>query len=271
MKMNFYKHKKMIGAVLICMFIIGAGCKKTFDINHDPNNPSLEVGTPKIVFPVAVMAVAAVEGGDLALVGGILGEYLTQAASAGQYKNIDQYDLKTTDLNAQYTTLYSYGLKNLQYVIDKAKEKGDWNFYLMGTVMKSYATGLLVDLYDKIPYSEALQGVNNLTPKFDDGYSIYQSLLAEIDTALNKNFSAKSAIDLRATNEGNVDLVFGGDIEKWKQFANTLELKLYLRMINNKSAEARNGIEALYARNAAFLQEDAKVTGFKDAPSQSNP
>jgi hypothetical protein len=271
MKMNVYKYTKIIGAALICLFIIGAGCKKTLDINHDPNNPSLEVGTPKIVFPVAVMAVAGVEGGDLALVGGILGEYLTQAAAASQYKNIDQYDLKTTDYNAQYTTLYSYGLKNLQYVIDKAKETGDWNFYLMGTVMKAYAAGLLVDLYDKIPYSEALQGVKNLTPHFDDGYSVYKSLLAEIDTALNKDFSAKSAIDLRATNEGNIDLVFGGDIEKWKEFANTLELKLYLRMINNKSAEAQAGVQALYARNAAFLQEDAKVTGFIDAASQSNP
>ena len=84
-------------------------------------------------------------------------------------------------------------------------------------------------LYDKIPYSEALKGVGNLTPKFDDGYTIYKSLLAGIDTALGKDFSARTAIDLRATNEGNVDLVFGGDIEKWKQFANTLELKLYLQ------------------------------------------
>src|SRR6476469_9945635 len=271
MKMNLYNHKKIFVASLICLFIFSAGCRKTFDINHDPNNPSLDVGTPKIVFPVAVMGVAGIEGGDLALVGGILGEYVTQAASASQYKAIDQYDLKTTDLNAQYTTLYSYGLKNLQYVIDKAKASGDWNFFLMGTVMKAYATGILVDIYDKIPYSEALQGIKNLKPNFDDGYSIYKSLLADIDTALGKDFSAKTAIDLRATNEGNVDLIFGGDIEKWKEFANTLELKLYLRMINAKSLEAENGVKALYARHAEFLQEDAKVTGFSDAPSLSNP
>ena len=117
----------------------------------------MEVGTPKIVFPVAVMGVAAVEGGDLALLGGVLGEYVTQAAAAGQYKNIDQYDLKSPDYNAQYTTLFSYGLKNLQFVIDKAESSKDWNFYLMGTVMKAYATAILVDIYDKIPYSEALE------------------------------------------------------------------------------------------------------------------
>ncbi len=269
--MKLYSHKKLITALVACLLISGISCRKTLDINHDPNNPSLDVGTPKIVFPVAVMGVAAEEGGDLALIGGILGEYVTQAAAASQYKNIDQYDLKTTDFNAQWTNIYAYGLKNLQFVIDKANAAKDWNFYLMGTVMKAYATGLLVDIYDKIPFSEALQGVNNLTPHFDDGYTVYEDLVAEIDTALGKDFSANTAIDLRATNEGNVDLLFGGDIEKWKAFANTLELKLYLRMINAKPDEAKAGIEALYARNAQFLTEDAKVTGFIDAASQSNP
>jgi hypothetical protein len=269
--MNLFKNSRIAAALLVSALIAGAGCRKTFDINHDPNNPSLDVGTPKIVFPVAVMGVAAVEGGDLALLGGILGEQVTQASSSGQYKAIDQYDLKTTDLNAQYTTLYAYGLKNLQFVINKARASEDWNFYLMANVMKAYATALLVDIYDQIPYSEALQGVANLTPKFDDGYSIYKSLLAGIDTALGKDFNAKTAIDLRATNEGNIDLIFGGDIEKWKQFANTLELKLYLRMINAKPADAQAGIEALYAGNAQFLAEDAKVIGFIDAANESNP
>ena len=269
--MKLFKNKKVLVAVSAAVLMGSMSCRKTFDINQDPNNPTLEVGTPKIVFPVSVMGVAAVEGGDLAIIGGILGEFVTQAAAASQYKNVDQYDLKTTDFNAPYSTLYTYGLKNLQFVIDKAKESEDWNFYLMGTVMKAYATANLVDLYDKVPYSEALQGINNLTPKFDDGYTIYKSLLAELDTALSKDFSARTVIDLRATHEGNVDLIFGGDISKWKQFANTLELKLYLRMINAKPEEAKAGIEALYAANASFLTEDAKVTGFSDNPSKSNP
>lgn len=269
--MKVFKTKKIVVALVLCSFLIGEGCRKTFDINHDPNNPTLEVGTPKIVFPVAVMGIAAVEGGDLALIGGILGEYVTQAALANQYKIIDQYDLKTTDYNKQYTTLYSYGLKNIQFVIDKAAEAKDWNFYLMGIATKAYATALLVDLYDKVPYSESLQGIGNLTPHFDDGYTIYKSLIASLDTALNKDFSASTAIDLRASNEGNVDLIFQGDIAKWKQFANTLELKLYLRMINAKPGEAQAGITALYARNAQFLTESAAVTGFSDNPSLSNP
>lgn len=263
--MKKIKNKLIIPCSLfVLLFVAASGCKKTFDINHDPNNPSLEVGTPQLVFPIGVMGTAGVEGGDLAILGGILGEYITQAALAGQYKNIDQYDLKSTDLNGPYRTLFSISLKNLQYVIDKSKASNDWNFYLMGTVMKAYTTSILVDLYDQVPYSQALQGVANITPKFDDGYSIYKSLIADIDTALNQNFNPINSI-------GNVDLVFGGDISKWQEFANTLELKLYLRMTNAKPSDAQAGIQALYARNAKFLDEDAKVTGFIDAATKSNP
>jgi hypothetical protein len=218
------------------------------------------------------MSVAGAAGGDLAILGSIYGEYITQSASANQYKYIDAYDIKSVDLNRPYSLLFSGGLKNLQFVIDKSKLSEDWNFYLMGTVMKAYATELLVDLYGSIPYSEALQGSGNLNPKFDDGYSIYKDLISEIDTALSKDFSARTVTDLKAAGEGNIDVVFQGDMNKWKEFANTLELKMYLRMVNAKPDEAMAGVNALYARNAQFLTSDAGITtGFTDAPGLDNP
>jgi len=242
------------------------GCKKQLDINQDPNNPSLEQGNPKLVFPAAVMATAGRVGGDLAILGGIWGEYVTQSALANQYKYIDAYDVKSTDLNAPYTGLFAGGLKNYQYVINKARDASDWNFYLMGTVMKAYTAEVLVDLYDKIPYFEALQGAGNLNPHFDDGYTIYEDLLKGLDSALAKDFSVSSN-----TAPGNSDLVFGGSMAKWKQFAYTLELKMYLRMINAKPNEAQSGVQKLYNENATFLQSDAGVFGFTDAPGQDNP
>ena len=48
--MKIYKTKKIALFVLIGVVIAGTGCKKTFDINHDPNNPPLSDATPKLVF-----------------------------------------------------------------------------------------------------------------------------------------------------------------------------------------------------------------------------
>ena len=266
MKMKILNTKILVSCSLLIILLSGIGCKRSLDINQDPNNPSLSQGNPRLVFPAAVMATAGRVGGDLALVGGIWGEYITQSAQANQYKYIDAYDVKSTDLNAPYTGLFAGGLKNYQYVIDKSREASDWNFFLMGTVMKAYTTEVLVDLYDKIPYSQALQGSSNLNPVFDDGYTIYVDLLKSLDSALAKDFSASSN-----SSPGTSDLIFGGNMDRWRRFANTLELKMYLRMINAKPAEAQACVQKLYSAGATFLTTDAGVFGFTDAPGQDNP
>jgi hypothetical protein len=256
--------------ILITVFVvIGTGCKKALDINYNPNLPAAERGTPKLMFPAAVTATTAKVGGDIALLGALWGQDATQAALASQYRTLDAYSVAGSELNSIYTVLFTSGLKNYQAIREKAKASGDWNFYLMATVMKSYTTSMLVDLYDRIPYSEALQGAENLNPKFDDGYLVYKALVADIDTALTKDFSVST--NTPGSLIGTSDLLFQGNLSKWFQFANTLELKMYLRMINSKPQEAQAGVQSLYSRNATFLSSDAGVFGFTDAPGRDNP
>jgi len=273
MKLRFFNKKVIIfGAVIFsALSIIFMGCNKQLDINQSPNSPGFNQGNPSLVFPVAVLATTGKVGGDLALVGGMFSQYFTQAASSNQYKDIDSYNLASNDsyVNTSYDVMFSTGLKNYQYVIDQAKAAGDWNYYLMGTVMKAYTTEILVDLYDQIPYSQALQGLNNQNPKFDDGYSIYINLLSNIDTALtalNNNLNVRTN-----TLPGTQDLVFKGVMDNWIRFANTLKLKMYLRMINAHPDVANAGITALYAKSANFLVTDAAVTNFTNAPGLDNP
>jgi hypothetical protein len=262
MNLSIKKSLYILAASSVVLF----GCKKQLDINVDPNYPLVSQGSPKLIFPAAVMSTVGRIGGDLNIIGGIWSQYYSQSASSSQYRTIDAYNLQSTDYNGAYSELFSGGLNNYQYVIDSSKSKADWNFYLMGTIMKAYTAAVLADLYDKIPYSQSLQGKANLTPAFDEGYSIYTDLLGKIDEALGKDFAAKTN-----TDPGASDLVFGGNINKWKQFANTLKLKMYLRMVNAKPTEAKAGIENLYASGAQFLDADAAVAGFTVTPDKQNP
>ena len=263
--MRIFNKKFGIGCLLL---IYATGCKKQLDINQDPNFPTYQQGTPSIVLPVGILATIGETGGDLAIFGGMLSQYFTQASLAQQYTDIDSYNMPPTDrfVNNPWDIMFSSGLKNYQYVIDKSKAESDWNYYLMGTVMKVYTTQVLADLYDQIPYSEALQGTNHLNPKFDDGYSIYTNLLTLLDSALNQDFSA-----ITNTPPGKQDMVFGGDMGKWMDFANTLKLKIYLRMINSHPDVATAGITALYNSGVSFLTVDASVNNFTDAPGLDNP
>ena len=269
--MKFFNKHKKIGAGLLAVLIVGSGCKKDLDINLNPDFPTLGQGTPALVFPVGVLATTGKVGGDLAIVGGMWGEYITQAALAQQYTDVGSYNIPNTDGTTQnsWDVLFSQGLENYQYVITQSATLKDWNFYLLGTVMKAYTTAVMVDLYNSMPYTQSLQGQAQLNPKFDDGYTIYTDLLSSIDTALSKDFTASTV-----TDPSTQDLIFGGDMDAWKAFANTLKLKLYLRMINAHPDVAQAGIQALYNNGAKFIDETTKsasVTNFSNAPGLDNP
>ena len=212
------------------MIVAGTSCKKNLDINRDPSNPSLDQLTPKLVFPTAVASSVGRIGGHLAIVGGIWAQYYTQSVVSNQYKDLDSYNLTkgfgSTNSGVDWVELYSGALNDLNFVITKSAAQKDWNFHLMGTVIKAYTLQVLVDLYDQVPYTEAFQGANNLQPKFDDGYTVYKGLLAELDSALAKDFQASTN-----TPAGPSDLIFPEDeadwsIDPWIQFANTLKLKM---------------------------------------------
>jgi hypothetical protein len=270
MKMKKY----IIVIVMGCSMI--SSCKKILDVNTDPDNANQNQATPQLVFPAAVASSAGRIGGDLAILGGIWAQHYTQNTTSSQYRAIDAFNLSKTDFGATtisspWAELYSGALNDANFIIKKSKEQGNWNFLLMGTVIKAYTLQNLVDLYDQVPYSEAFQGVANLAPKFDDGYSVYKGLLAEIDTALEKDFEASTN-----TPAGESDFIFPEEpknwvVDPWIKFANTLKLKMYLRMVYAKPTEAEAGIKAMYTSGAEFLDQDAKMDIFEDAPDKSNP
>jgi hypothetical protein len=266
--MKKLKRYIFIGAGLLALVALGSSCKKQLDINQSPNFPAFDQGTPSIVFPVGVLGTTGKVGGDLAIVGGMWSQHFTQAALAQQYTNIDSYNMPGTDgtVDSIWATMFIKGLNNYQYVISRSDSSKDWTYFLMGTVMKAYTTGVLVDLYDKVPYSEGLLGAGNLNPKFDDGYAVYQSLITSLDAALGKDFTASTN-----TSPGSQDPVFGGDVSSWIAFANTLKLKFYLRMVNAHPDVAQSGVQKLLSSGVPFLTTDAAFTNFTDNPFQDNP
>src|SRR5689334_11489603 len=202
--------KKSLYIIVAAASTIFVGCKKQLDINHDPNKAPQEKGTAALIYPSAMMSTTGRIGGELNIIGGIWSQYYTQSYTSNQYKTIDAFNIQSTDYQGSYSELFAGALNDYYFELDTAKRAGDWNFYLMGTVMNAFTVATLVDLYDKIPYSEAFQGKANINPKFDDGYTIYLDLLKRIDDALSKDFAAKTN-----TDPGAVDFIFKGDMASW--------------------------------------------------------
>lgn len=250
--------------IFIIAAIVGSGCKKGFlDINVSPNSPA--EATPALVLPSAVANSAFVFGGYYQAVGAYWAQQYAQSAGASQWATWESYNLTNNDFDRQFTLLYAGALYDYKYVKDKAAATGSWKFYAIAGLMQAYTFQVLADLYDKIPFTEALNGTGTLQPKYDDGQTVYEGLLAMIDDAMSKDLTTASI-----PNPGTTDVIFGGDMNKWKQFANTLRLKIYLRYVNVDANKYSTQIKALLAENN-FLTTDAAFSSFKAEQNGANP
>lgn len=246
--------------------ILLLSCEESLeDLNRDPNNPSQI--TPEVALPSGITSVASVVGGRFAIVGGIWSQYYTQNNASNQYKDVDAFYFTPGDYDIDWQELYAGGLNDLEYVKDQSARSKDWGLYLTATVLQVYSFHVTTDIFGDIPFSEALRGDDGISePAYESSVSIYDSLIVRLDNALAKDLSAETV-----TNPGNADFVFGGDLDKWIQFANTLKLKIYLRYAEENPSKAAAGIQALYASGAEFLSEDAAMDEFADQASKSNP
>src|SRR5689334_19784677 len=148
---------KKITILFIAFVLVEAvtSCSDFLDVNTDPNNaPS---STPALTLPAAIASSASELGAYYNILGGFWVQYWTQDNSSNQYKDIDAYNVQQSTMQGEFAELYTGALDDFQYVRTQSKASGDWNLYLMGTVMQCYTFQMLADLYDQIPFDEALQ------------------------------------------------------------------------------------------------------------------
>ncbi len=255
--------------IIIATSLVFTSCKDYLDVNDDPNNPtSVPINN---VIPAAQTQVVGYVGGSLSILGGIWTQCWAQSNASSQYVYIDEYNVQPTDFNIQWRDAYSGTLNDLKYVLEKAEAEQNWTAYLIATSLTAYTYQMLVDLYDKVPYTEALKADEGvLQPKADNGQDIYDDLITKIDAALAKDFSNAGSVQIPT------DLFFGSkskdaQIEAWKKFANTLKLRLYLRQSKVRPSVATAGINSVLSSPIGLLDEDAGISSFLDQDSKSNP
>lgn len=257
--------KLLIGS-LIASSLGLISCDKQLDINTNPNLP--ESVSPDLVLPAGTVNLAYVLGGQFQIAGGFWAGYWTQNLVQNQYKDLDKYTINPTTYDTPFQTLFAGAQQDFQTVINKAKGDSS-NYAAIAGLEQAFTYQVLSDAYDRVPFGEALQGENNLQPRYDEGAAIYDGIIRLIDASvarINTNPDGK-------VNVGRQDVIFGGDMDKWRRFANTLKLRVYLRQIYARPTVATAGIRALYAAEARFLagNEDAQVAIFNSGTKQGSP
>lgn len=124
------------------------------------------------------------------------------------------------------------------------------NQLAMIDILEVYSYHLLVDLNGDVPYSEALGGRENPSPAYDDAATIYSDLIARLTddyTTLDNGFEGL---------EG-ADVLYNGDIDSWKLFANSLQFRLAMRLADVNPTLSKTIAEAAVARGVFTNQDES--------------
>lgn len=202
------------------LLITNGGCAKIDDFgdtNLDPN------GVPQpLLSALLTNSEIGAAGGLITQPPGLFCQYVSEAT----YPGTSLY----TGLEFEASPVYNGLLQDLQVIINTCNKNPGYasGFGDVGTqagvaiLLKTYVMWTLTDRWGDLPYSEALQGANNLLPKYDEQKDIYKGLLGDISTALASLNPAGVAI--------KGDAIYGGNVTKWRKFGNSLRMLIALRM-----------------------------------------
>jgi hypothetical protein len=193
----------------------------------------------------------------------LAGSWWTQ--HGGQYRIVEKSQWFTL-----WETTYPRDLKNIQDLVDRTSDDPEMvNMNSAARIMRVYIFARLTDLYGDIPYSQAAKGFREkiFLPKYDKQEDIYMDFFKELDEAVKAMDPAMPKV------EG--DAFYGGNVENWKKFGNSLRLRLGFRLTKILPDVARQQVEAAIAsgvmtNNSETCMMKHEAVTFTDGDNRGN-
>jgi len=207
------------------MFLLNACTKDFTEVNTNPNIPTKV--TPNLLLSGVIKSAINEQVGQAWGTGNLLVQYTAKI----QFVNEDRY--LWGEKNGIWNNVYG-NMRNVQNIIDLANSNSpvQQNYLGVALILKSWLFSMATDAYGDIPYSEATKAKTNgiYLPKYDTQEDIYTGLLADL----------KKANDILGTSTEAIsgDILFAGSVVKWKKLANSLRLRLLMRLSKKKSVNA---------------------------------
>ena len=184
----------------------------------------------------------------------------------GERGSGDKYMRHLDSFNAYMDRVYETALKPIAEVIRQTGPEGlnpeMVNLHHMAQVLYILPMHIMTDLYGNVPYSEANRGVEGIFfPQFDSQQSIYMDMLAKLEAAAN-------TIGTGSDDVGSADLYYGGDFDKWKKLANSLMLRLAMRISNVDPGTAQSFVQKAISGGVMESNDDMLFIKMASGPSQ---
>jgi tetratricopeptide (TPR) repeat protein len=209
---------KIATIILIFMGVFISSCNYDLDINTSPN-AAQESGS-ELRLPYILTETFDFYGSH-----GTRTAHLCQQAGYAyrpgyRYYYMQNWQFTDTAEAWVWQCWYGYAWVNIEEMLESADEEEAWHYKGVGTILKAFGCGVLVDAYGYIAYQDAF---STITPDYDDAEYVYEQIIPLCDEAIAylEMDQGDAAPDL---SEG--DLVYDGDVDKWIKFAYGVKARL---------------------------------------------
>jgi hypothetical protein len=117
----------------------------------------------------------------------------------------------------------------------------------------------LIDIFGAVPYSEAID-IGNVYPVYELGPAVYADLASRLDAAI-------AALDITKGSFGSADLIYGGNVESWLKFANSMKLKMGIHLADVNPGTGQAMVEQAVAAGVLEAGDDALFAFQGSAPN----
>lgn len=237
--------------IIAGLLITTLSCKKDLaEINKNPN--ATENPQPEFLLTAAEKISSDVYwGADNNFNATLL---IIQHWAKIQYTEPDRYQFSNSSFTSLWNTGYAQSIANLNTILQMPDEKANSNYKGVALVLRSWVFSLLTDAYGNIPYKQAGDIKNNLTPAYDSQQDVYNGLLDDLKNAGSLLNAGGKAI--------TGDVIYTGSIALWKKFANALRFRIALRMADRDPDKAKLVINEVLSDAGGLISRNAETAQF---------
>ncbi|MBT8313489.1 MAG: SusD/RagB family nutrient-binding outer membrane lipoprotein, partial [Maribacter sp.] len=222
-------------SIYILLFaLVFSACDNGFeDLNVDPTKPNQVSVANKLTAAQLFTSGERYENWRAGLI--YSSTMMQHFATTAGYWDGDKYTWNRGYASSMIDRIYGNAVKNIEDMLVQLDEEGaPEEMKAIVRIQRVIVFHRLTDLYGDVPYSEAGKAVISgiLKPKYDAQSDIYADMLKELE-------ESAAALGSGTSQFGAADLIYQGDQAKWKKLANSLMLRLGLRLIKVDPAGAQ--------------------------------
>lgn len=238
--------------VLLLLFV--SACDGLTDLNENPNDPTN--------VPERLQLPALQSNFSYTIIGGEPSRYpsllIQQLGYSGVAPTEFNYDIKASTVNNIWEfNAYPDVLKNARILASQAEENTNYAYAGIARVIQAWTLSIMTDLFGDIPWSEAFNP-ENTRPTYDTQEQVYNAVFELLDAAI-ADFGKESL----TTPGADSDLIYQGDMERWRRLAHTLKARLLMHLSRAPGyTEEEQATQALAALQSGF-QSNADDADFQ--------